>query len=110
VIDGGTGGRAGTRIQFVVPRGRGPRPGGRAEVTPRVVAALEDYFDMPYPYEKLDVAVPPRYWGTMEHPGIVAMGQVLTHDPARPRDALAAAVLHRDPRARAGALLVSATT
>ncbi|MGN6108109.1 MAG: M1 family aminopeptidase, partial [Kofleriaceae bacterium] len=25
-----------------------------------------------------DVAVVPRYWGTMEHPGIVAMGQPLT--------------------------------
>ena len=33
---------------------------------------------MPYPYEKLDVAVVPRYWGTMEHPGLVAMGQPLT--------------------------------
>ena len=81
VIDGGTGGRAGTRIQFVVPRGRGPETRWAREVTPRVVAALEDYFDMPYPYEKLDVAVPPRYWGTMEHPGIVAMGQVLTLIP-----------------------------
>ena len=33
---------------------------------------------MAYPYGKLDVAVVPRYWGTMEHPGIVAMGQPLT--------------------------------
>ena len=33
---------------------------------------------MDYPYGKLDVAVVPRYWGTMEHPGIVAMGQPLT--------------------------------
>jgi aminopeptidase N len=47
-------------------------------VTPRVVAALESYFDMDYPFGKLDVAVVPRYWGTMEHPGIVAMGQPLT--------------------------------
>src|SRR4029078_881903 len=27
---------------------------------------------------KLDVAVVPRFWGTMEHPGIVALGQPLT--------------------------------
>ncbi|HEV7554378.1 MAG TPA: M1 family aminopeptidase, partial [Kofleriaceae bacterium] len=39
---------------------------------------LENYFDMDYPYGKLDVAVVPRFWGTMEHPGIVAMGQPLT--------------------------------
>src|SRR4030095_10517396 len=40
--------------------------------------SLEDFFDQPYPYHKLDVAVVPRFWGTMEHPGIVAMGQPLT--------------------------------
>ena len=33
---------------------------------------------MAYPYGKLDVAVVPRFWGTMEHPGLVAMGQPLT--------------------------------
>jgi aminopeptidase N len=78
LIDGGTAGRVGTPIRFVIPRGRAGELGYAREVTPRVVAALEDYFDMPYPYGKLDVAVVPRYWGTMEHPGIVAMGQPLT--------------------------------
>jgi aminopeptidase N len=42
------------------------------------VGLLEDFFDMPIPYGKLDVSVPPRFWGTMEHPGIVSMGQPLT--------------------------------
>ncbi|MDB4959923.1 MAG: alanine aminopeptidase [Myxococcales bacterium] len=78
VIDGGTGGRAKTPIRFVVPKGRSGELGWAKQVTPRVVAALEDYFDMDYPFGKLDVAVVPRYWGTMEHPGIVAMGQPLT--------------------------------
>jgi aminopeptidase N len=78
LIDGGTAGRIATPIRFVIPRGRAGELGYAREVTPRVVAALEDYFDMPYPYGKLDVAVVPRYWGTMEHPGIVAMGQPLT--------------------------------
>jgi hypothetical protein len=32
---------------------------------------------MAYPYSKLDVAVVPRYDGTMENPGIVALGQPL---------------------------------
>jgi aminopeptidase N len=81
VIDGGTGGRANTRIRFVIPRGRAAELRYAREVTPKVVAALEDYFDMDYPYVKLDVAVVPRYWGTMEHPGIVAMGQPLTLIP-----------------------------
>lgn len=78
LVDGGVAGRAHTPVRFIVPRGRGAETRYAREVTPRVVTLLEDYFDMPYPYEKLDVAVVPRYWGTMEHPGIVAMGQPLT--------------------------------
>jgi aminopeptidase N len=78
IVDGGTAGRAKTPIRFIIPKGRGGELGYAKEVTPKVVTALEDYFDMAYPYIKLDVAVVPRYWGTMEHPGIVAMGQPLT--------------------------------
>src|SRR5262249_35792874 len=78
VIDGGVAGRVKTPIRFVIPKGRSGELGWAKQVTPRVVAALEDYFDMDYPYGKLDVAVVPRFWGTMEHPGIVAMGQPLT--------------------------------
>ncbi|MBL9019514.1 MAG: M1 family metallopeptidase [Myxococcales bacterium] len=78
LVDGGTAGRAKTPIRFIIPRGRAGELGYAKEVTPKVVTALEDYFDMAYPYLKLDVAVVPRYWGTMEHPGIVAMGQPLT--------------------------------
>ena len=78
IVDGGTGGRAKTPIRFILPKGRSAELGWAKRVTPRVVAALEDYFDMTYPFGKLDVAVVPRYWGTMEHPGLVAMGQPLT--------------------------------
>jgi len=77
LVDGGRAGRAGTPIRFAIPRGRAGELGYARQVTPRVVAALEDYLDLPYPYRKLDVAVVPRYWGTMEHPGLVAMGQPL---------------------------------
>lgn len=78
VIDDGVAGRIKTPIRFIVPKGRAGELAWAKQVTPRVVAALEDYFDMDYQYGKLDVAVVPRYWGTMEHPGIVAMGQPLT--------------------------------
>ncbi len=81
LVDGGTAGRAATPVRFVVPRGRAAETRYAREITPRVVAALEDYFDMPYPYGKLDVAVVPRFWGTMEHPGLLAMGQPLTLIP-----------------------------
>jgi aminopeptidase N len=78
LVDGGLAGRVKTPIRFIIPKGRAGELHWAKEVTPRVVAALEDYFAMDYPYGKLDVAVVPRYWGTMEHPGIVAMGQPLT--------------------------------
>ena len=78
LVDGGAAGRANTPIRFVIPKGRAGELGYARQITPKVVAALEDYFDMAYPYGKLDVAVVPRYWGTMEHPGLVAMGQPLT--------------------------------
>jgi aminopeptidase N len=78
VIDDGVAGRAHTPVAFIVPKGRSGELAYAKQITPRVVAALEDYFAMDYPYGKLDVAVVPRYWGTMEHPGIVAMGQSLT--------------------------------
>ncbi|HEY0991242.1 MAG TPA: M1 family metallopeptidase [Kofleriaceae bacterium] len=78
LVDGGTVGRVKTPIRFILPKGRAGELGYARQITPRVVGALEDYFDMAYPYGKLDVAVVPRFWGTMEHPGIVAMGQPLT--------------------------------
>jgi aminopeptidase N len=78
LVDGGTTGRAATPIRFVIPKGRAGELRYARQITPRVVAALEDYFDMAYPFHKLDVAVVPRFWGTMEHPGLVAMGQPLT--------------------------------
>ncbi|MBZ4415069.1 M1 family metallopeptidase [Myxococcus sp. RHSTA-1-4] len=78
VVDAGTAGRNAVPLRFIVPRGRGPETAYAASVTPRIVSLLEDFFDQPYPYEKLDVAVVPRYWGTMEHPGLVALGQPLT--------------------------------
>jgi aminopeptidase N len=78
IVDGGKGGRAHTPIRFIVPRGRGGETRYARSVTPKIVSLLEDYFDMPYPFGKLDVAVVPRYWGTMEHPGLVALGQPLT--------------------------------
>lgn len=77
LIDGGRAGRGQTPIRFIVPRGRGAETRYARAVTPRIVEELEKFFAMPFPYDKLDVAVVPRYWGTMEHPGIVAIGQPL---------------------------------
>ncbi len=81
LVDGGAGGAARVPIRFVVPKGRGAETRYAAEVTPRILDALESELGRPYPYEKCDVAVVPRFWGTMEHPGLVALGQPLTLIP-----------------------------
>ncbi len=78
VVESGRVGRQGTPLRFVLPRDRAGELRYAREATPRVVELLEDYLGLPYPFEKLDVAVVPRYSGTMEHPGLVAMGQPLT--------------------------------
>ncbi len=78
LVDGGVAGAARVPVRFVAPAGRAAELRWAKAITPDVVATLEDTLGMPYPYAKLDVAVVPRFWGTMEHPGIVAMGQPLT--------------------------------
>lgn len=43
-----------------------------AEMTPPILAALEEYFGQPYPYEKLDQIAVPEFWpGAMENVGLI---------------------------------------
>ncbi len=81
LVDGGAAGLHRVPIRFVVPKGRGPETRFAAAATPRLIEALEAEVGRPYPYPKCDVAVVPRFWGTMEHPGLVALGQPLTLIP-----------------------------
>ena len=54
------------------PKGHADRVGFVTRETPKIVAALEDYFDLKYPYQKLDfVAVPEFAFGAMENPGLI---------------------------------------
>ncbi len=76
LVDGGTS-RNGVPIRVATMAGRGRDAGYAIEVTPKILAALEDYFGMPYPYEKLDsLAVPTTVgFSAMEHPGLITYGQ-----------------------------------
>lgn len=78
IVEAGAVGAAKVPLRFVLPPGHADELGYAKEVTPRIVALLEDQIGVAYPFSKLDVAVVPRFWGTMEHPGIVALGQPLT--------------------------------
>ncbi len=66
-------------IRFLAPRGRAGEAAYAAGVTARIVERLEAYFDLPYPYGKLDsVALSvPAGFGAMENAGLVTYGAPL---------------------------------
>jgi alanyl aminopeptidase len=77
LVDAGRVGRKAVPARIVTPRGRAAEARWAAEATPHIVRLLEEYFDRPYPYAKLDqVAVPITVgFGAMENAGLVTYGQ-----------------------------------
>ena len=84
VVDGGTAGRKKTPLRYVVPKGHGDETRLAKTDTPKVIELLEEYFDIPYPFEKLDSVAVPQFGGAMENAGMI------TYDPrwliARPHE------------------------
>jgi len=76
ILDGGMVGN--TPVRFITPRGRAKEASFAASVTPAILAKLEAYFGMPYPYEKLDVMALPMTlnFGAMENPGLVTFASL----------------------------------
>ena len=79
VVDGGTAGMNKTPLRYLAPKGRAADVRYAKEVTPRILELLEEYFGMPYPYEKLDhVTMPGNYqFGAMENVGLITYSQRL---------------------------------
>jgi alanyl aminopeptidase len=83
-VAAGTAGRNKVPVRIVVPKGRTGEAKYAAEVTATILTRLEDYFGIPYPYEKADqVAIPNAAgFGAMENPGMVTYEQtILLADP-----------------------------
>lgn len=76
-VDGGKAGKKSTPIRVIVPRGKSAEARYAAEVSGQILAALEDYFGIPYPYEKLDTVAVPMFDEAMENPGLVTFGQTM---------------------------------
>ena len=56
----------------VVPLGKSHLAATAVATTPPLLAYLEDYFDEPYPFKKLDlIATNQAFSGAMEHPGAI---------------------------------------
>lgn len=65
-------------LRGLAPRGRGRELAFAMEHTPRVLEALERWFAIPYPFDKLDVvAVPDFGAGAMENAGLVTFRDTL---------------------------------
>ena len=78
-VDGGVAGRNHFPVRIVTPKGRANEAKYAAEVTATILTRLEDYFGIPFPYEKSDqVAVPVTIgFGAMENAGMVTYGQTM---------------------------------
>jgi cytosol alanyl aminopeptidase len=78
-IDAGQAGKSHFPVRIVTPKGRGNEAQYAAKVTATILTRHENYFGIPYPYEKSDqVAVPVIIgFGAMENAGMVTYGQTL---------------------------------
>ena len=75
VVDVGTAGRKRTPLRIIVPKGKGERTEFARRLTPKVFNALEEYFGMPYPFDKLDQIAFTFDGGGMENVGLITYGQ-----------------------------------
>jgi alanyl aminopeptidase len=85
LVDGGRAGRNKTPLRIITPRGRAAEARWAKETSPAILELLEDYFDSPYPYAKLDqIAIPITVsFGAMENAGLITYDQsILLRKPA----------------------------
>lgn len=62
-------------LRGIAARGRGDSLEFALENTAPMLAALEDYFESPYPYDKLDLVAAVGYSGAMEHAGLITYSE-----------------------------------
>jgi alanyl aminopeptidase len=74
IVDGGKAGKNQVPVRIIVPKGRSAEAKYAAETTGKIVERLENYFGIPYPYEKVDHIAVPQKGGAMENPGLITYG------------------------------------
>ncbi len=85
-VPAGTAGRNHVPVRIVTPKGHANEASYAAEITATILSREEDYFGIPYAYEKLDnVAIPVTFgFGAMENAGMVTYAQdILLANPER---------------------------
>jgi alanyl aminopeptidase len=86
IVDAGKT-KSGVPVHIIALQGRSADAAWAAHATPRVLDLLEEWFGIPYPYEKADMLTIPTTvgFGAMENPGLVTYSEnYLLIDPAHP--------------------------
>jgi len=66
------------KLRGLAAKGSGNQLAYALKGTEPILTALEEYFDIPYPYEKLDLIAAPDYaFGAMENPGAIVYREYL---------------------------------
>jgi len=84
-VDAGKAGKNRIPVRIVTPKGKASQAKYAAEVTATLIDRLENYFGIPFPFEKCDnVAIPLTFgFGAMENVGLVTYAQnLILSDPA----------------------------
>ncbi len=78
-VDAGRAGKNHVPVRIVTPKGHADEAKYAAEVTATILTRLENYFGIPYAYEKCDnVAIPVTFgFGAMENAGMVTYAQTI---------------------------------
>lgn len=85
-VPAGTAGRNHVPVRIVTPKGHAAEAKYAAEITATILSREEQYFGIPYAYDKLDnVAIPVTFgFGAMENAGMVTYAQdILLANPDR---------------------------
>ena len=84
-VDAGKAGKNHIPVRIVTPKGKAGQAKYAAEVTATIIDRLENYFGIPFPFEKCDnVAIPLTFgFGAMENAAMVTYAQnLILSDPA----------------------------
>jgi alanyl aminopeptidase len=66
------------KLRGLAAKGQGGRMRYSLQHTPEIVIALENYFGIPYPFDKLDNVAAPDFWaGAMENAGMIVYRDTL---------------------------------
>jgi alanyl aminopeptidase len=85
VVDAGVAGEKKIPVRIITPRGRAVEATAARAATSQILARLEQYTGIPYPWDKLDhIAVLATPFGATENPGLITYdASLLLADPSQ---------------------------